>query len=159
MNGSVENAGLKQAVSIAAARTLKRPSPSLLRKLGPEAQEQIALIEWAEAAKVPRSSDSISKHLIYINNGGKRSRMAGYIAKLMGEKPGASDLLLALPRGGMHGLFIELKAKRGKPSEDQTQFLHDRAEQGYMAVLCFGWDSARSVITDYLGLANEQHKE
>ena len=157
MSGSAANVGSIPASLLASAqKAIKKPSSSLLRRLGEESREQIALIEWAGVTRVPGSSDSISKHLIYINNGGKRSALAGYVAQLMGEKKGASDLFLALPSGGFHGLFIELKAKTGKPSREQVDFLHDRMDKGYLAVLCHGWDSARSVITDYLSVGGVQ---
>ena len=72
-----------------------------------------------------------------------------------GAKPGVSDLLLAVARGGYHGLWIEMKDE-GKTAcsltDDQADHLELMIEQGYLAVWCAGSDAAIDVIIRYLNL-------
>lgn len=54
-----------------------------------------------------------------------------------GIRPGAPDLLLAVPRAATvkhpayHGAFFELKVGRNKPTGEQEYFLRMLREQGY----------------------------
>jgi len=61
------------------------------------------------------------------------------------------DLMLAVPRRGFHGLFIEMKrTKGGTISDEQNQFLHELRLAGYNAVCCRGSDEAIRAISVYL---------
>ncbi len=74
-------------------------------------------------------------------------------AKKSGMKKGYPDLFLPVPTGVWPGLFIELKRKDGKASDvskEQRQWIDDLREQGYHAVVCYGWESAAQVIAEYL---------
>ena len=69
-----------------------------------------------------------------------------------GVKPGVPDVCLPVPRKGWHGLFIELKFGANKPTDYQLEWLEQLAEQGYLAVVCYGWVEATEVIQDYLDI-------
>ena len=63
---------------------------------------------------------------------------------------GVSDLFLMIPKDGWHGLFIEMKVKGGKLSDSQKEFMGLATLMGYQAVVCYGFESAKDAITEYL---------
>lgn len=112
-----------------------------------EDNEQMTLFRWAvfQSGKYPELD-----LLFHIPNGGKRGKAEAARFKAMGVKAGVPDLLLPVPRGGFHGLFIELKAPNGVKSGNQDRWLKALSAQGYSAHLCYGWEKASAVILDYL---------
>lgn len=88
--------------------------------------------------------------LFHIPNGGKRNAREAARFKRMGVKPGVPDLFLPVPRGRFHGLFIELKASKGKLSDYQKQWLQELESSGYAACVCFGFEEAQRDIIKYL---------
>lgn len=112
-----------------------------------EDQEQEALFEWARMmAKVYPCLDM----LFHIPNGGRRDAATGRALKRRGVKAGVPDICLPFPKGKYHGLYIELKVGKNKPSDAQRSWISRLDEQGYCAVVCYGWQSARDVITNYI---------
>lgn len=72
-------------------------------------------------------------------------------AKSVGLEKGAPDLLILEPRGGYHGLAIELKHPRGGVMDDaQRLWLRALRERGYLAVCECGSVAAVAVIKKYL---------
>lgn len=58
---------------------------------------------------------------------------------------------IPLARHGFHGLYIELKRRRGgRASEEQVWWLARLRDEGYCAAICCGWEEAAAVIMDYL---------
>lgn len=111
-----------------------------------EAQEQEALFMWARIQKYPEL-----RLLYHIPNGGSRHKLEAVKLRAEGVKAGVPDLCLPVARGNYHGLYIELKRlKGGRASEYQKQWLKDLNEQGYMAVICCGWEDAAQTIKNYL---------
>ena len=113
-----------------------------------EDEEQMALFDWARVneAKWPELA-----RLFHVPNGGSRGPAEAGRFKAMGVKAGVPDVFLEVPRGGLHGLRIEMKRRRGgKVSEDQTDWIDYYNSNGYRAAVCYGWDEARSVIEEYL---------
>lgn len=121
-----------------------------------EHQHQVALIHWAKSVRLQPASDikpgaRIVDYLLAIPNGGKRSSAReGARLKAEGVKPGVSDLLLPLRRGGFAGLWLEMKAPGKKPNPDQCAWIERMNEAGYYATWCDSWEKAAQVITDYL---------
>lgn len=116
----------------------------------PEEQEQEMIFRWAayESAAHPELC-----MLYAIPNGGKRDRVTGARLKATGVKAGVPDMCLPVARGGYHGLYIELKRKKGGQVSDlQWNWLRDLIQYGYKAVVCKGFDEARAAILDYLGI-------
>ena len=68
----------------------------------------------------------------------------------MGCKRGVPDLMLPVPMQGYHGLFIEMKRPGGCLDETQRRWLAALNEMKYMAVCCYGWEEARSVLSRYM---------
>ena len=100
----------------------------------------------------------------HVANERQGSVINGAKLKRMGMSSGFPDLAILTPRGDYHGLFIELKvieAKignkgtliapyRGKLSDNQKKWLDKLTDQGYKAVACWGFDSAKEIIDEYL---------
>lgn len=119
-----------------------------------EDMHQEALFQWASHTMV--GPIKVSDYLFAIPNGGMRNQRVAQQLKRCGVKKGVSDMFLPVPRGTMHGLWIELKAPKhmgkpeGKPSQEQLDWLDRMGEQGYAAVLCVGWQAAADTIKEYL---------
>jgi len=73
-----------------------------------------------------------------------------------GLVPGAPDIFIAAPRGGLSGMFIELKRSnvkgqpKGKVSDKQQAILDHLNSVGYLAIVSYGWDFARKAICQYM---------
>lgn len=106
--------------------------------------EQVKLFDWA--------ADRPELDLMHaIPNGGLRDIRVAARLKQEGVKAGVPDIFLPLPRGGKHGLYIELKRRKyGRVSPDQLQWLDALMREGYACAVCCGWDQAREVIEEYL---------
>ena len=112
-----------------------------------EAQEQIALIHWANMQKGKYPELEL---LYHIPNGGSRHPAEAARLKQQGVKAGVPDICLPVARGGYNGLYIELKVGHNKPTETQVGWIRRLNEQGYRAVTCWGWMAARDEIMRYL---------
>jgi len=123
-----------------------------MKKVLTEFYEQKLVVEWINCKY------ELSGKLIMINNGGKRSLIQNMNLKKQGLEAGASDLFLAYPCNGYHGLWIEMKQNRKYfPSEKLTQtwqrqkiFQQRMRNEGYCAVICYGFENAIEAITDYI---------
>src|SRR5690554_1565427 len=116
--------------------------------LQPETIEQIKGIDWLRA-NYPQTA----KRTMHIPNERKQKPIWGYILNLMGLLKGASDLFIAEARGGYHGLFIEVKTKKGRLTESQKEFLNNVYQAGYKAEVAFGADELIKIIKEYLDMA------
>ena len=114
-----------------------------------EHDEQVALFEWAalHAGRYPELG-----LMFAIPNGGKRDPVTAVRLRDEGVKPGVPDVYLPVASQGWHGLFIELKYGRNKTTDKQNEWLDRLMEQGYLAVVCYGWNEAVEVLRDYLGV-------
>lgn len=113
-----------------------------------EAQEQRALFRWAEMHQGKFPDLALMFH---IPNEGKRSQVGGYLMREAGLKKGVPDIFLPVPRGGCHGLFIELKRQRGsKITAEQKEWQTALRAQGYASEICKGAVEAADVIKAYL---------
>lgn len=89
-------------------------------------------------------------HLWAIPNGGSRNIVTAVNLKAEGVLAGVSDLFLMIPKGVYHGMFIEMKAKAGKVSDSQKEFMAAASSMNYKTVVCYGFDEAKEAITKYL---------
>ena len=116
-----------------------------------EHQEQVALVTWFRL-----QYKQYKYHLFSIPNGAHLAGDARLRAikmnamKAEGLLPGVSDLMLMIPKNGWHGLWLEMKAKGGKLSEAQKEFMGAATLMGYQAVVCYGFENAKEAITNYL---------
>ena len=113
-----------------------------------EDEEQIAVMQWA-AYQMGRWPEL--QWLYHIPNGGKRGKIEAARFKAMGVKAGVPDLHLAVPRGGYHGLYIEMKRREyGRVSADQREWIDGLRETGYCGAVAYGCHEAEDVLEAYL---------
>jgi VRR-NUC domain len=108
-----------------------------------EHQIQVALVSWFRMA-YPRLI------LFAIPNGGRRDIGTAIKLKQSGALAGVSDLFLMKANDKWHGLFIELKTEKGKPTDQQRFFIEQAIKEGYMASVCHGFDESQKLIVEYL---------
>lgn len=129
-----------------------------------EHAEQSALFTWAGHAQ---AAHPVLRLLYAIPNGGRRIakvtatgiRYSPEAKKLKreGVKAGVLDVCLPVARGPYHGLYIEMKRKKGSTtSDEQKQWIADLTEQEYRAVVCKGWEEARAELLHYLSLGQKK---
>ena len=116
-----------------------------------EYAEQVALFRWAAVAA---RLDPRLALLYAIPNGMATSSIVEAVrAKKAGLRAGVLDACLPVPSNGYHGLYLELKRRNGVPSdvsEAQAWWIGALTQQGYKAVVAFGWLNATAIITEYL---------
>lgn len=113
-----------------------------------ESRMQMALVRWWA---VRHREFGVGEHMLFaIPNGGRRDVIGAAILKKEGQRNGISDIMLAVPRGKYHGLFLELKTETGVVSDAQTMFLCDANKQGYAAYVCRSLGQAIKLIQNYM---------
>lgn len=92
-------------------------------------------------------------NLFAIPNGAELAKGArgGANMKAQGMRPGVPDIFLAAPIGTRHGLFIEMKRRKGGVvSEDQSKWMNKLQVAGYATYVAHGWILAATCIELYL---------
>jgi hypothetical protein len=110
-----------------------------------EHQAQVMLITWFRM-----QYKQYKYYLWAIPNGGSRHIVTAVNLKAEGVLAGVSDLFLMIPNSKYHGMFIEMKAKTGKVSDSQKEFMAAASSMNYLAVVCYGFDEAKETIANYL---------
>lgn len=120
-------------------------------RLDTEAGAQEAIFSWCD---INRRRYPELRLLYHIPNGGRRDKSTAITLKRQGVKAGVPDLHLPVARGGYHGLYIELKKedKSNRPTEKQKEWLIELQQQGYYAVVAYGWEQAVQELVTYLEL-------
>jgi hypothetical protein len=114
-----------------------------------ETDHQILVMCWAK--KIALAGRPELGFLYHTPNGGSRGKREAGILKAMGVKAGVSDLFLPIMASGKGGLWIEMKADKGRESEEQLKWIYDMQHNGYEAKVCWSWRDAIEAICDYLG--------
>lgn len=118
-----------------------------------EGWEQKQVIKWSQQPSIRRMYPEL-KFLFHIPNE-REDKIQASILKDMGVKPGVPDLCLPFPAGKYHGLYIEMKAMDGKPSDEQVWWLEHLKANGYACSVCYGWKQAVEVLQWYLNLKSQ----
>lgn len=120
-----------------------------------EATEQEAVIQWAKwrAGEYPELS-----LLYHIPNGGSRNKAEAANLKRQGVRAGIPDLCLPVPSDGVHGLYIEMKYGKNKPTKEQKECMTKLNFFGYRAIVCYSADEAIAEIERYLHMENENDR-
>jgi hypothetical protein len=119
-----------------------------------ESDQQVAVIQWWRL-KYPKLKSLLITSQSGVIVGGKSKFAIIAKQKKEGWLPGVPDIFIAVPRGGYHGLWLELKDSgktKSSLSKDQIQYLSDLGEQGYSAVWCAGSAQAIEIIEHYMSL-------
>lgn len=95
----------------------------------------------------------VKGYLYCASAGGVRTSMKQAVKmKSTGYVAGVPDLAIYEPRGNYHGLFIELKRKKGgATSPAQKEWIEQLNKRGYKAVVCKGANAAIKEIEAYFG--------
>jgi hypothetical protein len=124
-----------------------------------EHEQQVMVMQWARynqgmypALRWLHSIPNGARCSWSRNKKGERYSRQAIILKQEGLTPGVSDLNLVLAAGIYHGLFIEMKAETGTPSDEQLEFLNYVNNHGYLGVICYGSAEAIAVLETYLNL-------
>ncbi len=112
-----------------------------------EDNEQITLFQWRDLFMTRYPELHLLHH---IPNGGSRDKREAAKLKRMGVKAGVPDIFLPVPKGGRHGLYIELKSGKNTATQEQRQFIADVKALGYEAAVCHGWEEAAAAILRYI---------
>lgn len=116
-------------------RRPRRATPRAYRPRGnPEELIHFAVVEHLRAAGV---------RFFHVPNGSRATH--AYRAKLwkLGLSPGVPDLMIVdPPRGGGPGAGLELKAPKGRASDEQKQWLADLRSRGWATAIVYGLDEA-----------------
>lgn len=118
-----------------------------------ESASQTSCVRWFRTV-YPK----LWRHIFAIPNGAK---IGGHVTKrgfpvmaaiLKGEgmTEGVADLMLALPRSGFHGLFIEMKTPVGSLSPDQREFLELMSSVGYAVAVFKSQSQFETDVTAYM---------
>lgn len=117
--------------------------------MAPEDREQQTVFEWAAIMEHKYPELQL---LFAIANGGFRHKATAARLKITGVKSGVPDICLPVARGRYHGLYIELKTIKGKPSENQLKWIGWLKATGHVAEVCYGNQAATDMIEWYLNL-------
>ena len=115
-----------------------------------EEQEQVAVFQWADIMSIRYPE---LKWLLHVPNGGWRTKSEAVRFKRAGVKKGVPDIFLPVSRKGYHGLWIEMKRRKGgRLSPEQKEWIDGLFNQGYLAVRCDGAEEAIGMLERYLKL-------
>ena len=107
---------------------------------------------------VARVRQFIGRDVLFfaVPNGGKRGKAEASRLKAEGVVPGVPDLVFAEPRGGFHGLYVEMKrADGGRTSKDQVEIIDKLRARGYFVTVAAGADVAFDQVRAYLNLPED----
>ncbi len=104
------------------------------------------LMQRAIVAECDRRAEHDPRYrlLLAIPNGGHRSKRAGGRLKAEGVRAGVPDLAIMVAAHGKHGLFLELKCGKNRPSVAQAAWAKALTAQGYFVATVYD-DPAESI--------------
>jgi len=88
-----------------------------------------------------------------VPNGGLRSKTEAIRLRAEGVLAGVPDLVFAEPRGRYHGLYVEMKRRKGgSVSEDQRKIHRRLRRKGYKVMIGYGVNDVWDEVEAYLAL-------
>lgn len=91
----------------------------------------------------------------HLPNGGSRNIIEAVKLKRMGVRKGMPDLMLFhrkyfKDKSTYAGLFIELKIKPNKPTDEQMFAMSELRKNGWNGGVCYDFESAKLLIDSYI---------
>ena len=117
-----------------------------------EASEQRVVMEWARMSQGKYPDLELLHHIPNVRS----NKIQRFQLAKQGVKAGIPDLYLPSPRGGWHGLYIELKTKDGRVSLAQKEVAEKLHRQGYAIQVCWSAEEAIRVLEVYLSYPKTQ---
>jgi hypothetical protein len=88
--------------------------------------------------------------LIYsIPNGGQRNKIVAAKLKAEGVMSGVPDIHIPVPNRFYHGMYIEMKVKPNKPTDNQLSVMKELEKCGYKCVVCYSIESFMEEVNRY----------
>ena len=113
-----------------------------------ESAEQQCLFRWAAHSRGKWPEIELMYH---IPNGGTRSKSEAGRFRAEGVKAGVPDICLPVARGGYHRMYVEMKRRKGgRVSPEQAAWIDALIHEGYVAIVCRGWEEAAGQIEAYM---------
>jgi hypothetical protein len=121
----------------------------MTRQPGPDEHSiQSTFVAWC---KRHENAEPRLSTLFAVPNAGRRGYMTRCQMLDEGLRAGVSDMFLACPSEGYHGLFIEFKRRGGDLRPEQVIWQQREADYGYETAVCYSVDEAIQTINEYLG--------
>src|SRR3990167_2792043 len=121
-----------------------------MKKKQPETELQIDFATWLDSIGVLYTASC---------SGMRTHPVIGAKMKRMGSKKGFPDIQIFHPNRRYHGLFIELKSEKGRPSLEQIEWRDCLNYKMYCAVIMpggldhkQGLEWLKKTVNDYLGI-------
>ena len=113
-----------------------------------EHEEQAAVCQWAALVREQYPELDL---LFAIPNGARVAWTQAKKLRAEGLAAGVPDLMLPVAREGYHGLFIEMKRRRGGNLSPEQKLWGDALrKQGYLVIMAAGADRAITWLEKYL---------
>ena len=116
-----------------------------------EHDEQAALMRCVKLHEAQHPTLAL---LYAVPNGGQRHVAVAARLSAEGVKSGVPDLHLPVASGEHHGLWLEMKFGKNRPTANQVWWIDNLRKQGYRVAVCYDWRQAWAVICDYLGITD-----
>lgn len=110
-----------------------------------ETLSQNAFVRWCRSQTPPVLVTSSGAGLLHGPHKLKQLKDRGYTN-------GTPDLLIPVPRGGYHSLWIEMKSPTGRLRPAQVEFITALREMNHKVVVCRSTDDAIAETKAYLNL-------
>ena len=99
-----------------------------------EAEEQIAVFEWAQWNMTKYPELALMYHIPNESNVPVQYRVK---LKKMGLKSGVPDICLPVSKSGYHALYIEMKRTKGSTTSDAQKWMVTKLNTaGNIAIIC-----------------------
>lgn len=106
---------------------------------------QKACVNWFDL-----TYGSLSQLLFHVANEDRQNSRKGHKYRLLGVRPGVSDLILLVPNRRYHGLCVEMKSRTGTQRKTQKEFQEKVERMGYRYALCRSLDDFIMEVTDFM---------
>jgi len=90
------------------------------------------------------------KIMFAVPNAAKRSMSLAAMLKAEGMRSGVPDVVFPYYNGKYHGLALEFKSAKGKPTENQLLWMTNLQEYGWDCFIVNDADEAWKIVLDYI---------